>query len=338
MVGFMTEQKFITPLKIGLLTVAAAYFLFTLHTMFTLSWIGEWVPLREPLRTTIFVEDMTSVVCLAFRFAGSIIAFSAILAYFMKKKLAKSTVYKVLRVVLVFEGIYWLGLITTAYYSVQNTWQVLLHGHSLLFSAEALFLGAIPTVMEAIVLPIILFIFAYKLNHTKPFKTTVKWASITGTLFIFVFWLTNTSIWVGVVLQKGISYLWVETATVNGAQQVIYHPEHLVSFVTTAFGLLALVIYSAYFTFKSRQTETLDDVNFGAVGAITLALGLYFLWNYLSWVIFAGATFNDWYRWFLGHNMDLWMLTLPLAALPLLFYKSRKQTSSSITDSEKGAC
>jgi len=328
---FMAEQKFVTPLKIGILAVVIAYFLFTLHAMFTLSWVGEWASLREPVKTIIFVEDMSSEACLAFRFAGCIIAFVAVVAYFIKKNLSKPTVYKVLRVVLVFEGIYWLGLSTTAWYSVQSFWQAFLNGRSLTYILDSLFLGAIPTILEAIVLPIILFIFAFKLNPNKPLKTSVKWASITGTMFIVVFWLTNTSSWVGVLLQrgKGIGYLWSETVSVNGVQHIAYHPEHLVSFVTTAFGLLALAIYAGYFTVKSSRIETLEDLNFGAAGVITLALGMYFLWNYLSWVIFAGTTFNDWYRWFLGHNMDLWMLVLPLVALPLLFYKQPpKQTSN----------
>jgi hypothetical protein len=131
-----------------------------------------------------------------------------------------------------------------------------------------------------------------------------------------VFWLINTSIWEGVVWggvnQKGIEYL-----TAN--------PENLLSFIITVFGLLALVIYSSYFTKKSSGTETLQDLKFRAIGGIVLALGMYFLWNYLSWVILAGDKWNNWYAWFLGHNMDLWMLSLPLIALPLLFYKSPKQ-------------
>ena len=34
--------KSVSPLKVGLLIVVISYFLFTLHAMFTLSWIGEW--------------------------------------------------------------------------------------------------------------------------------------------------------------------------------------------------------------------------------------------------------------------------------------------------------
>jgi hypothetical protein len=335
----MAEQKFYTPLKIGIMVVVIAYFLFTLHSMFTLSWIGEWNRMGggDAFGRMILIEDISATIGLVFRFAASIIALAAITAYFMQKNLSKPKVYNVLRVVLVFEGIYWLGLIATAYYSVQNFW-MFLHGGFLTLTLESLFLGAIPTVAEALVLPIMLFIFAYKLNPNKPFRTSVKWASITSTIFILVFWLTNTSSWVGVLLErgKGIGYLLSETVQVNGAQHLVYHPEHLVSFITTVFGLLALAIYTGYFTIKSRGTQTLEELKLGSVGVIILGFGMFFLWNYLSWVILAGNTWNDWYAWFLGHNMDLWMLTLPLAALPLLFQKKTpEQTSSNTADSEK---
>lgn len=312
----MAQQKFITPLKVGLLTVVTAYFLFTLHAMFTLSWIGEWNRLGGgSFGTMIFVEDISATIGLVFRFAASILAFAAIIVYFTKKDLSKPTAYKVLRWVLVFEGIYWLGLIATAGYSVQSFGQILSRNLPLNFLLNSLLLSVIPTVFEAVILPIVLFIFAFKLNPNKPLKKPIQWGLITGTIYIVVFWLINTSIWVGVIMQKGAVYL---TA----------HPEHLISYVLTIFGLLALAIYAGYFTKKSAGAETLQELKLKTIGAITLVLGMYFLWNYLSWVIFAGDTWNNWYAWFLGHNMDLWMLSLPLVALPLLFYEPPKQTSS----------
>lgn len=120
----MAEQKFYTPFKVGLFAIIIAYFLFTLHGMFTLSWIGEWTRLREPMRTTIFVEDISATTCLAFRFLASIIAFGAIVTYLIKKNLSRPTIYKTVRMVLIFEGIYWLGLATTAWYSLQSFWQL----------------------------------------------------------------------------------------------------------------------------------------------------------------------------------------------------------------------
>ena len=99
----------------------------------------------------------------------------------------------------------------------------------------------------------------------------------------------------------------------------------MVSFIVTVFGLAALTIFTAYFAKKSSGKETLQELKWGTIGAITLALGMFYLWNYFSWVFFAGDTWNNWYAWFLGHNMVLWMLALPLVGLTLLFYKSPKQ-------------
>lgn len=308
-----SQLKSAAPLKAGLLIVTVSYFLFTLHALFTLEWIGEWDRLGGgSFGTVILVEDISATIGLVFRFAASTIALATIIFYFSKKKISKPTAYKILRWVLVFEGIYWLGLIATAGFSVQSFGQMLSRGRPFSALLNSLLESVIPTVGESVILPIILFILAFKLSPKKPHKSGIKWASITGTIYITVFWLINTSIWLGIVQQKGTEYL---TA----------YPEHLLSYILTIVGLLALTIYTVYFTKKSSRTVTLQELKLRTIGGIILALGMYFLWNYLSWVILAGYTWNNWYAWFLGHNMDLWMLSLPLVALPLLFYKSPKQ-------------
>jgi hypothetical protein len=310
----MTEQRFFTPLKVGLLAVVTAYFLFTFHGMFTLSWIGEWDRLGGgSFGFVILVEDINATIGLIFRFTGSILAFGAIIYYFAKKGLAERTTYKVLRWVLVFEGIYWLGLVATAGFDTIFFASMLSGSLPALRLLNYFFLTVIPNILEAIVLPIVLFILALKLNPNKPIKNAIKWAAISATVLIAVFWLINTGIWTGVINDKGLAYL-------------TDYPEHLVSFVVTAVGMAALTIYTAYFAKKTSGTLQLKDLKWRSIGAITLALGLFFLWNYFSWTAFAGATWNDWYAWFLGHNMDLFMLSLPLVGLPLLFHKSEPQT------------
>jgi hypothetical protein len=313
----MIAQKFITPVKLGLLTVVVAYFLFTFHGMFTLSWIGEWEPLGGGyFGTMILVEDISATIGLVFRFAASILALTGFI-YYLVKGIARPTAYKVLRWIVVFEGIYWLGLIATAGYTSYGFGLVLSSGASIFRVLDSLFLSAIPTILEAIVLPIGLFILALKLNPNKPIKSAIKWALISGGILVAVFWTVNSSIWIGVIQTRGLSYL-------TG------FPEHLFSFAGTVVGLAVLTVYTIYFAVKSSRTETVQELNIRLVGAIIISLGLFFLWNYLSWVIFAGATWNSWYAWFLGHNMDLWMLSLPLVGLPLLFQKkSIKQTTNS---------
>ena len=314
----MATQRFYSPFKIGLLIATLAYFLFTFHAMFTLSWIGEWERIGGgAFSTMILVEDISATIGLVFRFAGSIIALVAMAVYLAKKGLAKSTAYKAVRAVLVFEGIYWLGLIATTGYSVLMFGRFLFSGASLSIILDSLLFSAIATTIEGIVLPIVLFVLAFKLAPNKPLRGSIKWATIGGLILIVVFWLVYTGIWVSVIQSKGIEYLWVTVE--NGIAES--HPEHLVSFATTAVGLLALAIYAGYFIKKSAKTEILSDLKLGMAGAIVLTLGIYFLWNYVSWIVFAGDTWNDWYAWFLGHNMDLWLLSLPLVGLPLLLKK-----------------
>ncbi len=64
----------------------------------------------------------------------------------------------------------------------------------------------------------------------------------------------------------------------------------------------------------------MEKLKLRTVGAIIVLLGLYFLWNYLTWIYFqSNQLWSDWYAWILGHNMNLWLLSIPLVGLPLLF-------------------
>jgi hypothetical protein len=106
-------HKFYSPLKIGFLIVALAYFLFTFHAMFTLSWIGEWEFFSGSFRFVIFVEDITAGIGIASRLVASTIAFAGIIFYFVKKGLSTQTAMKLLRLVLIGEAIFWLGLLAS---------------------------------------------------------------------------------------------------------------------------------------------------------------------------------------------------------------------------------
>jgi hypothetical protein len=172
----------------------------------------------------------------------------------------------------------------------------------------------IPCLVSSIAIPFALFKLASKLKPNKPTADAIKWGLITGTIYVFVLWLNNTGMWITTLLSKGTAYL--------GA-----YPENLFSFVLTLYGLPALVAFTAYFTGKSISSgaDAFEKLHLRSLGAIIVALGLYFLWNYLTWIFFGGDhLWSDWYAWFLGHNLDLWMLSLPLVGLPLLF---KRQTS-----------
>ncbi len=300
----MAEQKFYTPLKIGLLIVTVAYLLFNFHTMFTLEWIGEWARTPGTINTIQLIEDINATIGNSFRMAGSVIAFAALIFYFIRKRISTNRTYLIIRVVLIFEAIYWLGLLSSG---VSGVYRVLIGWSSLLFS-----LGyVLPAILESTIIPIALIILAYKLSPSsrKPVKGAIKWGLISGTFLVFVFWLLNTGIWALTLPSKGMEYL-------------TNYPYMMVSFLSTVVGLLALSIYSVYATKKLSATESLQDLNLRPVGVIIVGLGVWYLWNYLTWIFFGGNhVWSDWYAWLLGHNMDLWMLSLPLVGLPLLFRK-----------------
>ena len=273
----MTSKGFYTPLKIGLLLVTIAYFLFTLHGTFTLEWIGEWDRIGGGgFRFAILAEDVTAFICLIFRLAASIIALTSVVYYFAKKEISKKSAYKILRIVVIFEAIYWLGLSATTYFTVQGFARILV-SQSLDRVINSLALSVIPSVVEAIILPISLLVLSFKLSPTQSQKSIIKWSFISGILYVLSFWLVYTSIWADVIRQKGIEYI---TA----------RPENVISFGLTAFGLLALAIYIAYFTYKSKGVQSIEGLNLRTVGVILLALGSYFLWNYLSWAILADSS------------------------------------------------
>jgi hypothetical protein len=307
----ISHQKIQTALKLAIITIAVAYFLFNLHTMATLEWIGEWARTPGRINTIQLIEDLNATIGNSFRMAGSAIAIAALIYYFVKKGISKNRSFLVLRVVLVFEAIYWFGLLSSG---ASGVFRVLSGSHSLTIS-----LGyVLPAVLESTIVPIILLILAYKLSPNKPMKDPIKWSLISGTVLVFVYWVLNTGIWALALqsYQKTLAY-----PPIKGTQYLTTYPFMMVAFLSTVVGLLALTLYAVYATKKLSGTENLQSLNLRPIGIIILGLGLFYLWNYLTWIFFGGDyVWSSWFTWLLGHNMDLWMLSFSLIGIPLLFF------------------
>jgi hypothetical protein len=261
---------------------------------------------RVELSQFIFLEDTTGLVGIIFRFIAGIIAISSVVFYFSKGLPSTEKTYKIMKCILVFEAIYWLSFLTVTVFNVDLVLSGLARMSTISLLSEVAW-TTFPILVESIVLPIALLILASKLSPNNPINKAIKWGLITSVIYIVVFWLTNTGMWMITLRTKGTQYL-------------TSYPENLLSFILTLFGLLALAIYAGYFARKSSRIQTLQELNLKSVGGIITALGMYFLWNYLTWIFFGGNyLWSSWYAWFLGHNLDLWMLSLPLLGLPLLF-------------------
>jgi hypothetical protein len=317
----MIKTDFYSPFKIGFLIVTVVYFLFTFHGMFTLSWVGEWEAFDGSLRLIIFAEDISAAIGVAFRLVASAIALGAVILYSAKKGLPTNKVKKLFRLVVLGEAIYWLGLATTAVLSLTSSfgitiWRV--NGHvSTIPMFTSILIYEIPLLIQSIVLPAVLLKLSHELAPNKPMKESIKWGLIAGAVYILVLWLTSTSIWVSTVLRQGIQYL-------------SSYPENLLGFTLTTFGLFALTFFTAYFARKSIGTEKLEKLELRTIGGIITALGSLYLANYLIWLFFGrDEIWSYWYLWFLG-NFNMWLLTLPMVGLPLLF-KLKSNIASKIT-------
>ncbi|MCW4014768.1 MAG: hypothetical protein NWF06_00180 [Candidatus Bathyarchaeota archaeon] len=295
----MIETKDNLPLKFGLLCVALVWFFFSgyqfIKGAFNIYHSSFWIALT----------DTAGMFGLGFRTMAALIAVFTILFFIAKKDLSKPELLMSVRWVILGEIVYFLAL-----------FPVLIWFMALNTGASSLGLGtilesALPVFVESVIIPVALVKLFFELNPNKPEKGAIKWGLIAGTIYIFMFWLNNTGNWASTVTEKGIEY-------------VTAYPDHILSFGLTTVGLLALALYAAYFTKKSIGTQSLEKLNLRKVGAIVTAVGLYFLVIYVMWLLFGtDAKWSYWYAWFLGHNMDLWALVLPLAGVPLLFHNKK---------------
>ncbi len=304
------ENKIYTPLKIGLLTSITIWFLFSFHELFkAMTSINEFATISGPAAFWVQITDISGAIGLIARTLAGIVAVAAIIFYF-KKKATTASAMKILRVVLIAEAIYWLSLL------LSGIWGVLPIGPGgfgdtsagIHFNIGFMIETGIPCLFESIAIPIVLFKFVFELNPNKPLKGAIKWGLITGVIYLFVFWLDNTNNWIYTIYYtaKGTSYL-------------TSYPENVLSFVLTTVGLLALALFSAYFAKKSIGIESMEKLRMRTVGFIITLIGLYFLWNYMTWIFFgSNQLWSQWFAWFLGHNMDLWILSVPLIGVPLL--------------------
>jgi hypothetical protein len=300
----MLNAKSDLPVKIGLLFVALAWFSFTFYEFVNGLFHGGYASQFF----WILLTDTVGCVGLGFRTVAGFIAVITILLYVFKRGLSRPEAIMSLRLVVLLEAAYWLSLFPS------GVWGVIYFTDA----ASAAFLGmgflidtGLPCIVESIVMPIVLVKLFFELSPNKPVGGAVKWGLLSGTFYLFVSWLNNTSVWTAALMEKGIEY-------------ISLYPINLFSFAMTAVGLLLLTAYAAYFSKKSFGEESFEKLDLRKIGLTVTAFGLYFDLNYVLWLFFGSVGgWGTWYAWILGHNMDLWILSAPLLGLPLLFRRKR---------------
>jgi hypothetical protein len=291
------NEKLGLPVKLGLLLVALAYFSFSFYEMTVSS-------LEDKQAASVMITDLPGALGLGFRTVGGFIAVVAVVLYLFKGHFTKAEAALSVRFVVLLEAAWWLSLLPSGYVGVASLFNYSRFG--LGFFVET----GLPCIVESILLPVVLVKLFCELSPNRPVKNAIKWGLIAGVSYLLVSWLNNMGNWVYTVMEKGAGY-------------ITNYPVNAFTFVTTTIGLPLLMLYAAYFSKKSFGVESLEKLNLKKIGLIITLLGLYMNVNYMLWLIFGSVGgWGTWYAWMLGHNMDQWLLALPLLGVPLLFHNN----------------
>jgi len=295
----MANPQINMQLRIGILIVALTWFLFT-GFQFIKSAFNIF---DDPSRLFwVSLTDTAGTFGLGFRTMAALIAILTIAFYIAKKDLSKPELTMSLRWIILGEAVFMLALFPCVVWSFAAAL-----GVSNTMGLGSFIESTLPVFIESVIIPIALFKLFLELNPNKPARGAIKWGLISGTIYLFMFWINNTGNWIGAVERKGIEY-------------VTLYPDHILSFSLTTIGLLALAIYTAIYTKQSASLNSFNQLNLKKAGVIITLLGLFFLVNYVLW-LFLGTDgkWSTWYAWLLGHNMDLWLLSLPLIGIPMMY-------------------
>ncbi len=312
----MADKNRNWPLRVGLLLVSIALFSYMLYET------ANGIINRGPLEIFfILITDVPGGIGMSFRAAAGFIAVVTVLFYMFRKDLSKPEALMAVRFALLFEAGYWfLSFFMSGFWGLAASANPAL-GYGDLFMMTIT--TTLPCFLQSIVLVGALIKLFFELNPNKPTKNAIKWGLITGTLYVFVFWLNNTGLWAAALAEKGLDY-------------ILLYPSNMFIFLFSTVGLLLIAVYSAYFTKKSIGTETLKELNLHTVGVIVTLVGLYFGLNYVMWIFLDSVGgWGTWYAWILGHNLDLWAMSLPLVGLPLLFYGNSPEIQGATPEIEK---
>ncbi|HTY74327.1 MAG TPA: hypothetical protein VMD05_02025 [Candidatus Nanoarchaeia archaeon] len=295
----MFNLKSSLAVRIGIFLAAFAYFSFTFYEC-AVAVLHNTHPENAPY--WVWVTDSFGMLGMGFRAAAGVIALLTSLFFLLKRDLSKAETLMSIRWVILLEALYWfVSLFPSGLWGLT----ILSNRYALTFLVDT----TIPCLFESIAIPVVFSVLFIKINEKNLYVSTIKWGSIAGTVYIYVFWLNNFCNWAATVYTKGIAYITLFPA--NSA--------NLFSFLLTSVGLLAIALYSTYLTVKINRSNDLAKIDLTKVGTVIVSFGLYFDIVFMLWIYLGSVGgWSSWYAWFFGHNADLWLMMVPLAGIPLL--------------------
>jgi len=314
----MNDRK--SLVKVGLFIVLFSWLLFTVYWFFKgLIWIPQSV------NYTLLIDFLTEgagTLGFILRIGAVTLAILALVNFLKKEEISK--VMKFVSFALVLEALYFLCFTPSAILGFQAGLG-LAGGHTLTsgesgglwFFVET----AIPTLVEAIIMPISLLKLRSKLTPDAKFsKETFKWISVVGVCYFIVFWLTYLTQWIASFIQpESLASLYAG----YGINYIIEYPLNMFTFLLTAVGLPLLAVFFVWSTLPAmRNPDTSLDLR--KIGVTLTLLGGYFITIIALFYIFryVGGP-SIWIVFFMFNNADLWCVTLPALGIPLILLKKR---------------
>jgi|WetSurMetagenome_2_1015567.scaffolds.fasta_scaffold21363_6 hypothetical protein len=262
----------------------------------------------DPLGKLYFSSTMSLISMLSgltLRAAGAALAVFTAVFYFRDGW--NDTVRRLLGVVIVFEAIYLILMIPTAWVGPDVGDFVLV--------PEA----SIPAIFEAIFVPIPLLITAASLRWKGKTGTALRWASLSAVMYVFALFVRFTGQWIAVFIQTPIYTTFFGGFPSHGTSYILNYPLNMVSFLLTVVGLPLLAIF-ALITLLPVILRLGVPISLHSVGFALTLLGAYFGVAFFALYAFPGfvAEKSIWSSFFTGHNVDLWMFGLPAIGIPLM--------------------
>jgi hypothetical protein len=307
-------------IKVGLSIVLISWLGYTIYWFFKV--IG-WV--TEALTYTLLIDWLLASIGtlgLILRIGASLTAILAVAYYLRNKGLPR--VIKLVRLAIIFEAFYFLTFIPSVIFGFQVGFGFS-GGHTLLSGEEGglwfIFETFIPTLVEAIIMPISLLKLRSKLTlNPESRKEIFKWGDIVGVSYIIVFWLTYFAQWIASFIQPKI---YASLYHGYGLQLILNHPLNMFTFILTSIGLPLLAVFVCL-SFLPAIRDPDKGLSLRRLGIILTLLGGYFITVIALFRVF-GPVGGDsiWIIFFMYNNADHWCIALPALGIPLILSRKR---------------
>jgi len=284
------------PIKIGLFFVVTVWFCFLFYRFSGILLSGVEVPFT----------DLPATIGLGFRVFASGIVLIITVFYLFKQNFSLINFLSYLRLAILFEVIYWLSFLPSGIWGFSYS--------TIQYSPEFFILNTgLPCTIQSIMIPFALMILITKMTPQYFEKKFIKWSLIAVSIYLFVFWFNYTTQW------------WSEIF-VSGTELILQSNLYTLQFILTVCGLLCLFLYSLIFVKNSLQICSIKKLDLKTLGLIITLFGIYFDLLLIMWLLFpvSDGVLTVWPVYSIEYNPDLWLASIPIFGVPLIFIKSKK--------------